>query len=45
MAMYQELMHQIVEAVRRIHGEDRWPSDVEQKVDQISELLQIILRR
>lgn len=36
------IMRELIEAVRRRYGYDRWPSDVEQKVDQISELLAII---
>lgn len=39
----ERIMRQIIDEVRQVHGYDRWPADVEQKVDQIRELLQAIL--
>jgi hypothetical protein len=41
--MRERIMREIIEAVRRVHGHDRWPSDVEQKVDQIADLLAALL--
>jgi hypothetical protein len=42
--MIDDIMDQIIAAVRRVHGEDRWPSDVEQSVRRIEDLLREMLR-
>jgi hypothetical protein len=42
--MASEIMDHIISEVRRRYGYDRWPSDVEQKVAEIEDLLRIIFR-
>jgi hypothetical protein len=43
--MRERLMREIIEEVRRVYGYDRWPSDVEQSVDRIADLLAQIFDR
>jgi hypothetical protein len=40
--MRDRIMRMIIEEVRQKYGYDRWPSDVEQSVDRIADLLATI---